>query len=69
MGDNFEFYGASWKNFWWLIRYGDKQIGWEDKKEWPGKPYFFIGFMWYDGPHFVIHLYKFYFGMSPTETK
>lgn len=53
--------------FFWLLQHGVKMYGWEGRDEWPNKPYWYIGSTWYDGPHFVIHVYKFYFGMSPYE--
>jgi len=56
-----EFYDHSWADFWWCIRHGKKGIGWGD---WKGKPYFYIGCFWYDGPHYVLHLYKFHFSMG-----
>lgn len=43
-------------NLWHAIRYGQWDIGWYTKKEWPTKNRFGFFTAYYDGMHAAIHL-------------
>lgn len=50
----------SWRNLWFEIRHGKWVFHWDDRKPLPGWGGCY--YMWYDGPHYGLRLWRFYVG-------
>jgi hypothetical protein len=48
----------SWSEFWFEIRHGKWEFGWDDRKPLPG--WGGCMYMWYDRPHYALRLWRFY---------